>query len=346
MKQEGLPFDPADRVRPPHWLDVLGASSSSDLGKRRAWKVLREGGPLECHLGESGWSKSWMIAKTIGRPESGAVKHQLRSNRYLDDCEMVVLFPRVGKRATVCISSQVGCGVGCLFCATGTMGLKRNLSPEEMLEQVYLARVLSHQSGRHLRNVVLMGMGEPLHNLEAVCQSIEFMVRDRGFGLRERHITVSTSGIPSAMLQLIKRFTSVRMALSLHSAEAEDRRRLMPKAPNDLPSLRETLREINAIQGRDGEAVPVWIEYVLIDSWNDTDRDAERLIDFCRGLRVEVNLIPLNGTVTAGKRALSATSKERQQKFAEMLRGAGIKTTIRNSFGNEEQAACGQLVTY
>lgn len=273
MKQEGLPFDPADRTRPPHWLDVLGASSSSDLGKRIAWKVLREGGLLECHLGESGWSKSWMIAKTIGRPESGAVKHQLRSNRYLDDCEMVVLFPRVGKRATVCISSQVGCGVGCLFCATGTMGLKRNLSPEEMLEQVYLARVLAHQSGRHLRNVVLMGMGEPLHNLEAVCQSIEFMVRD-------------------------------------------------------------------------GEAVPVWIEYVLIDSWNDTDRDAERLIDFCRGLRVEVNLIPLNGTVTAGQRALSATSKERQQKFAEMLRGAGMKTTIRNSFGNEEQAACGQLVTY
>lgn len=328
-----------------HWLDVLGASSGSGLAKRRSWKVLREGAPIERHLGESGWFKSWMPVRIIGQPESGAVKHQLRSNRYLDDCEMVVLFPKVGKRATVCISSQVGCGVGCLFCATGTMGFKRNLSPEEMLEQVYLARALAHQEGRHLRNVVLMGMGEPLHNLDAVCRSIEFMVSDRGFGLRERHITVSTSGIPSAMLQLVKRFTSVRMALSLHSARADDRRRLMPKAPNDLSLLQETIHEINSLQGGEGEAAPVWIEYVLIDSWNDTDEDAEQLAEFCRGLRVEVNLIPLNGTVTSGQRALCATPKERQQRFADLLRGAGIKTTIRNSFGNDEQAACGQLVT-
>lgn len=346
MMQEGASTNLVNGLQYPHWLEVLGASSSSDLGKRRAWKVLREGAPLEGHLGGTLWKTSWAQVKTIGQMESGAVKYQLRSNLYDDDCEMVVLFPRVGKRATVCISSQVGCGVGCLFCATGTMGFKRNLCPEEMLEQVYLARVLAHQEGRHLRNVVLMGMGEPLHNLESVCHAIEFMVSDRGFGLRERHITVSTSGIPSAMLQLIKRFPSVRMALSLHSAEAEDRRRLMPRAPNDLSSLRETLCEINAIQGGSGEAVPVWIEYVLIDTWNDGEQAAERLADFCRGLRVEVNLIPLNGTVTAGQWALAATSKDHQKRFAEILRRAGIKTTIRNSFGNDEQAACGQLVTY
>ncbi|AMV34130.1 putative dual-specificity RNA methyltransferase RlmN [Pirellula sp. SH-Sr6A] len=339
---------------PPHWLHVLGAPDGCASLKRRAWKVLREGQPIEQHLANTDWMRSWSIAQTVGEPASGAVKFRLRSNRTQQDCETVVLFPKQGRRATACISSQIGCGVGCLFCATGTMGFQRNLRPEEMLEQVYLARCLAQREGRHLRNVVLMGMGEPLHNLEAVCDSIAFMVSDRGFGLRERFVTVSTSGIPSAMLALVRRFPAIRMALSLHTANGSDRRLLMPKAPNDLEVLRETVRAINRIQAIREEhkdapefcAVPVWIEYVLLDGWNDSLLDAERLLSFCKGLCVEVNLIPLNGTAVGDGKALAPSPRERQQEFAAALRRGGITTTIRNSFGAGENAACGQLVTY
>ncbi|XZE43126.1 radical SAM protein [Pirellulaceae bacterium SH467] len=338
----------------PHWLDILGASSGCTSLKRKAWKVLREGEPIEEHLANMAWTRSWSVAQTVGVPESGAVKVRLRSNRTQQDCETVVLFPKRGRRATVCISSQIGCGVGCLFCATGTMGFQRNLRSEEMLEQVYLARRLAHREGRHLRNVVLMGMGEPLHNLEAVMESIAFLVSDRGFGLRERYITVSTSGIPSAMLSLVRRYPSIRMALSLHTADEANRRRLMPKAPNDLDVLRETVRSINQIQrieckqkdAPEHPGVPVWIEYVLIDGWNDSQLEAEKLLSFCEGLCVEVNLIPLNSTTVGRGKALDPSPRERQQDFADALRRGGIATTIRNSFGAGDNAACGQLVIY
>lgn len=338
----------------PHWLEVLGASISSAEGRRRAWKILREGEPIEAHLADTAWEPSWAIAQTVGVPASGAVKYRLRSIRTQQECETVVLFPQKGRRATACISSQIGCGVGCAFCATGTMGFKRNLRPEEMLEQIYLARVLAHREGRHLRNVVWMGMGEPLHNQQSVCDAIAFMVSESGFGLRERFITVSTSGIPSAMLTLVQRFPSIRMALSLHTAEESDRRRLMPRAPNDLEALRETVREINRLQATfskhkdapENRGVPVWIEYVLIDGWNDSPVDAERLLSFCEGLIVEVNLIPLNSTVIGERMAFEPSPEGRQRGFAEALRRGGIPTTIRHSFGSGANAACGQLVTH
>jgi 23S rRNA (adenine2503-C2)-methyltransferase len=347
-------MDRSTKSSSPHWLECLGATHGFAQHKRRAWKVLREGEAIEAHLREEMWTRSWTPVQSVGSLDSGAVKYRLRSNRFLDECEAVVLFPKVGKRATVCVSSQIGCGVGCLFCATGTMGFQRNLSVEEILEQVYLARVFAHEQGRHLRNVVFMGMGEPLHNFQAVSESISLMVSDRGFGFRERFITVSTSGIPSAMLELVRRFPSIRLALSLHTAEATDRRRLMPKAPNDLGTLKRTLQEIHLLQNGSPKHtgapatkdIPVWIEYVLIDGWNDTTHDAERLLTFCEGLCVEVNLIPLNGTLSSERMSLVASSKESQQRFAETLRRGGVKTTIRNSFGSGDNAACGQLVNY
>ena len=256
---------------------------------------------------------------------------------------MVTLFPN-GNRATVCVSSQIGCGVGCIFCATGTMGLKRNLSYLEIVEQVYLARQLAMLSGRHLRNVVFMGMGEPLYNLSEVIEAIRWILSDVGFGISQRCVTVSTSGGNSAMIALARQFPSVRLAVSLHTADQDLRRRLMPRAPNDLDALKETIREINALQQAASlqKSAPVWLEVVLLAGINDSETHAGQLIEFCEGLAVEVNLIPYN-RIQSNER-LVTTDNTVHKRFANQLRSAGIVTTIRQSLGGQDDAACGQLV--
>ncbi|MFN7446704.1 MAG: radical SAM protein [Pirellula sp.] len=256
---------------------------------------------------------------------------------------MVTLFP-TEQRATVCVSSQIGCGVGCIFCATGTMGLKRNLSYLEIVEQVYLARRLAMQSGRHLRNVVFMGMGEPLHNLPEVIEAIRWILSDVGFGISQRCVTVSTSGGNSAMIALAREFPSLRLAVSLHAADQDLRRRLMPRAPNDLDALKETIREINALQQTASlqKNAPVWLEVVLLAGINDSESHARQLIEFCEGLAVEVNLIPYN-PIQSDER-LVTTDNTVHKRFANQLRSAGIVTTIRQSLGGQDGAACGQLV--
>lgn len=243
-------------------------------------------------------------------------------------------------RTTLCLSSQVGCGVACEFCATGKMGLKRNLSSHEMLDQVLQSIQLLAGEGRRLRNIVFMGMGEPLHNAEQLRATLDALIAPELFHFAPTRILVSTVGVPEAMLRLAEHHPTVRMALSLHSVDEEVRQRLIPLAKKyPLEQLRRTLEELNH---RSNAAVMV--EYLLLAGVNDSPSDARHLIAWLSGLNVHVNLIPYNAIEEAT--GLTGSLEPERARFAATLKAAGLKTTLRYSLGSDIAAACGQLVRH
>jgi 23S rRNA (adenine2503-C2)-methyltransferase len=250
--------------------------------------------------------------------------------------ESVVLRPRTG-RTSICISSQVGCACYCSFCATGKMGFTRNLTQAEILDQVTQANRMIAPEGRTIRNVVFMGMGEPLLNLETVCGAVDFLRAVPFFNLSDARITVSTVGIPPAMEQFAQRFPDVQLALSLHTARQEVRERLMPQARKyPLDMLRETLLRVSQ-SGR------VMIEYLMLDGVNDNDSDLDALMAYLDGIPVHINIIPFNEYAGSSLRGTPRSGRER---FANHLKAAGFDTTLRYSFGCDIAAACGQLVQH
>ena len=324
--------------------------------RRMAWRVMRQFCDPDQLTSEFGmhcdWQ--WQVAQRVVAEDGQAIKLRLAPAAGVGGdaaeqlaCECVVLFPpgaegprAIGKppRATACISSQPGCGVGCPFCLTAGLGYRGNLSMEQIVEQVYWAGVVARQRGRRLRNVVFMGMGEPLHNTDNVLGAIDWLLASRGFGLSPRHITVSTAGVPGQMLRLARHAPGVRLALSLHSAFAQQRRELVPRACGDLQRLQQAIAAVNALQPQ-----PVWIEMVLLDQCNDSLEHARELVNFCRGLQVEVNLIPYNAAGAVER--FTPSPRDRRESFAKVLRSAGIRTTLRTSLGGSAKAACGQLTT-
>jgi 23S rRNA (adenine2503-C2)-methyltransferase len=241
-------------------------------------------------------------------------------------------------RTSLCVSAQIGCAARCQFCATGHMGVAVNLTSDEILDQILQANRLLRPEGRAVRNVVFMGMGEPLHNEDAVYQALEVMQSPRGLDLAASHILLSTVGIPDAMVRCAKRFPRLGIALSLHSARQDQRQRLMPLARRyPLPVLRTALAAVTSIQGR-----PLMIEYLLLDGLNDTDQDVQELSAFLRGLPVHINLIPFNPIDEAPD--LRGTPPARRRAFATALTAAGFVVTMRYSLGSDIAAACGQLV--
>jgi 23S rRNA (adenine2503-C2)-methyltransferase len=250
--------------------------------------------------------------------------------------ESVVLRPRTG-RTSLCISSQVGCACYCSFCATGKMGFTRNLTVDEILDQVTQANRMVQPEGRLIRNVVFMGMGEPLLNLENVFQSIEFLRAVPFFNMTGSRITVSTVGIPHAMSQFSDRFPDVQLALSLHSARQEVREKLMPQARRyPLDQLRETLLDAS----RNGK---VMIEYLMLAGVNDGEEDYQALEAYLRGIPVHINIIPFNEYPGS---SLRTTPQPERERFANRLKVAGYDTTLRYSLGSDIAAACGQLVQH
>jgi 23S rRNA (adenine2503-C2)-methyltransferase len=248
-----------------------------------------------------------------------------------------VLLRIASGRTSLCISSQVGCAVGCGFCATGAMPVVRNLTLGELLDQVVQAGRLAWSEGRRLRNVVFMGMGEPLHNAEAVHAALEVLTSPRGFAFFPRRVLISTIGLPERMTQLARAFPRVRLAVSLHAARQEVRERLIPLARRvPLTDLRAALAEVAATQQQ-----PVMIEYVLLRGVNDAAGDRAALIDFLTGLPVHVNLIPYNPIDSGG--AWQGVDAEERRVFAAALRAAGFPVTVRYSLGSDIAAACGQL---
>lgn len=254
----------------------------------------------------------------------------------LADGEIIesVLIPTRG-RTTLCVSSQVGCAMGCRFCTTGRMGLKRNLSTEEIVWQVFAARFTL---GRRVDNVVFMGMGEPLDNLEHCVQAVRVMSDQRGLNIPLSHITISTAGHVDGLRALAGLgLTKLRLAVSLNAADNNLRSALMPinrKYP--LERLKEALRNFPL----PGDGV-VFIEYVLLEGFNDSRQDALKLIQYFDGLPpVRVNLIPYNsGNLTR----YSRPSAEAVKGFLEWLTEARVFVRVRQSRGESISAACGQL---
>jgi 23S rRNA (adenine2503-C2)-methyltransferase len=240
-------------------------------------------------------------------------------------------------RTSLCVSSQVGCAVRCRFCATGQMGRALNLSRDEILDQVIQANGQLRAEGRSIRNVVFMGMGEPLLNETEVYQALDVLLSPQCFDLSPAHVLVSTVGIPDAMVRCAKRFPRLGMALSLHSARQEQRESLIPSARHHtLAVLRKAMEHVTSIQRH-----PLMVEYLLLDGLNDTDQDLRELIAYLRGLRVHINLIPYNSTGRGN--GLIGTAAERRRFFATALTDAGFTVTVRYSLGADIAAACGQL---
>jgi 23S rRNA (adenine2503-C2)-methyltransferase len=250
--------------------------------------------------------------------------------------ESVVLRPKTG-RTSICISSQVGCACYCSFCATGKMGFTRNLTAAEILDQVTQANRMVKSEGRTIRNVVFMGMGEPLLNLENVFQAVDFLKGAPFFNLSGSRITVSTVGIPHAMDRFTETFPDVQLALSLHSARQEVREKLMPQARRyPLEELRETL----VAASKNGK---VMIEYLMLASVNDGEEDYLALENYLKGIPVHINIIPFNEYPGSN---LRGTPQPRREEFASRLKAAGFDTTLRYSLGSDIAAACGQLVQH
>lgn len=250
--------------------------------------------------------------------------------------ESVVLRPKTGRTA-ICISSQVGCACYCSFCATGKMGFTRNLTAAEILDQITQANRMVKPEGRSIRNVVFMGMGEPLLNLENVFEAVAFLKAVPFFNLSGSRITVSTVGIPQAMARFTKELPDIQLALSLHSARQEVRQRLMPQARKyPLDMLRETLVEAS----RNGK---VMIEYLMLAGVNDGEEDLLALESYLKGIPVHINIIPFNEYAGSN---LRGTPRPERERFANHLKAAGFDTTLRYSLGSDIAAACGQLVKH
>ena len=236
-------------------------------------------------------------------------------------------------RTTVCVSTQVGCAMGCVFCATGQQGFTRNLTPAEILGQV-----LHFARERRVTNVVFMGMGEPLANYRATVAAIRAMVDADGMDLRARGITVSTVGLRTAIHRLAEEGLQVGLTISLHAPDDELRRQLIPTAAGTtIDQLIEGAREYIERRGR-----RVTFAYALLDHVNDSVEQARALARRVRGLQAHVNLIPYNPTSGPG---LRRPSRERVRAFQRELQAAGVNATVRYERGVEIAAACGQLRT-
>ncbi len=253
--------------------------------------------------------------------------------------ESVILRIATG-RTTLCVSTQVGCAAACEFCATGKMGIARNLTPAEILDQFVQARQIAATEGRTIRNLVFMGMGEPFHNEEALYDTLNALTAPELFHQPPSRILVSTVGLPDAMIRAARRFPEVHFALSLHSANQAVRERLIPLATKfPLQELRRAVAELNRIQPANTE---VMIEYLMLAGLNDSADDACALVEWLAGLRVHVNLIPYNPIDDAPH--LAGSDRTAREAFGAILKSAGLKTTIRYSLGADIAAACGQLV--
>ncbi len=273
------------------------------------------------------------IAERHDSKTDGATK--LVFHCVLDGAKIEAVILRISSgRTSLCISSQVGCAANCEFCATGAMGFVRNLSVAEILEQVVLARRLLREEGRDLRNVVFMGMGEPLHNEENLMEALDRLRDPRFFYFSENHLMVSTVGVPDAMERFVARFPNIRLALSLHSARQETREQLMPIArAQTLERLRPVLRTM-------GTQNPPMVEYLLLKGVNDGPDDLRALIGYLDGIAAHINLIQFNPYPNA---PFQPVSKEEREVFSDALKAAGFKVTLRYSLGDDIAAACGQL---
>ncbi len=314
----GLPAFRAKQVL--HWVYEKRAQSIEDITELS--KALRE------RLAETAYiSNLQLLERQVARDGTEKFLFRLQDGEAIES----VLIPDE-KRLTLCISSQVGCAVGCRFCLTGRLGLKRNLEAYEIVDQIMAARRLI--APRTITNIVFMGMGEPLANFDNVVDSLwrinEFLK------ISPRRVTLSTSGIAPKILELSERAPMVNLSISLNATTDEERDSIMPI--NKAYPIRDLLNACRKFP------VParrrITFEYVMLKGINDADEDAKRLISLLRGIPSKVNLIPFN---TFEGCAFQKPDDERVLRFQEILANGSLTVFIRKSKGQDILAACGQL---
>lgn len=271
------------------------------------------------------------------RSTDGTIKWRWRT---ADGLAVESVYMPETERKTLCVSSQVGCGMGCTFCLTATLGLARNLTPGEIVDQVHRAnrRLVELGEGegpRPLTNLVFMGMGEPLANFENLKVALGILLSEDGPNFSHRHVTVSTAGLVP-MIARLGAETQVKLAVSLNATTDEVRSRLMPI--NRRWPIAELLRACRAFPLKQGRRIT--FEYVMLGGENDTPEDAVRLGRILKGIPSKVNLIPYNESPGLGARAPEAATVEA---FQEVLISMGITAVVRKSRGRDIAAACGQL---
>lgn len=287
---------------------------------------------------------SSMLPKIVEISQDGTIKlaFQLDENMIIES----VLIPE-DDRHTLCVSSQVGCAMGCNFCLTGTMKFSRNLRPAEIINQVMAAKDLlakqyerdglscDNQEKKGLNNLVFMGMGEPLLNFENLITAINILIDQRGLDFSERRVTVSTCGIIPKMLELGVQ-AKVNLAVSLHSVDNDVRSQLMPiNKTYPVDALLAACREYPLPPRR-----RIMFEYILIDGLNDSTEDAKKLVKKIKGIRCKINLLPFNESEGMPFRR---SSQARIDIFQQILWDAGFTVVVRTSRGTDISAACGQL---
>lgn len=266
------------------------------------------------------------------RSSDGTEKLLLR----LDDGQVIeCVLMREEDRRTVCVSTQVGCGMGCVFCASGLNGLIRNLRTDEILEQLLHARNLLPAAER-LSHVVVMGMGEPLANLDNLLEALEVACSPECLGLSARHVTISTVGLPKRMRQLADLDKRYHLAVSLHAPSDALRNQIVPT--NDKVGLAEIVEAADYFQERTGRQVTY--EYVLLRGVNDAPSQARELGRLLRGRQAHVNVIPFNDVVGL---PYGRPSSQALTDFLALLRQEGVHVTARKRRGADIDAACGQL---
>lgn len=300
-------------------LEVLDVRRARD-GTRKLVLGMQGGGRIECVL----------IPMT---PLADADADLAASD---DDDELGSDLPVEKTRVTLCVSTQFGCAMGCVFCASGRAGLGRGLGADEIVSQVLIAR--RHlDPNEELTNLVFMGMGEPLHHYDETARALRLLTHPEGTGMSLRRITVSTVGLVPGLKKLGADFDGkVGLAVSLHAPDDDTRTRIVPMNKRfPLSELMQALRDYPLPRRR-----RITIEYTLIDGVNDTDAHADRLVRLLAGLPVKVNLIPMNDVDGSG---LHSSPPERVAAFQARVAGYGVSCFVRARRGDEVSAACGQL---
>ena len=291
--------------------------------------------PLRAQLAENLEFKALTLATTLNSSDGQTVKtlFKLQDGRSIEAVLM-----RYEKRNTLCISSQAGCAMGCVFCATGQMGFKRHLSSGEIVAQVMYYANLLHRESAVVTNVVLMGMGEPFHNYDNTLAAIDRLNDSQGYNFGARRFTISTVGLIPAIRRFAEEKRQINLAISLHAADDALRTSMLPVNKRyPIDELLAACREYIAATGR-----RVTFEWALINEINDTPEQANLLASKLKGMLCHVNAIPLNPTLGYNGQA---TTRERAEKFKQILDGRGIPCTIRLRRGIDIQAGCGQLAS-
>lgn len=295
-------------------------------------KALREKAQAELPI------QSLTVHKVLVSSQKNAIKAALKTADG-NLIETVLMQPKPEGDWTTCISSQVGCAMACTFCATGKMGLMRNLTAEEITDQVlfWIQYMHEHNLGERPFNIVYMGMGEPLNNWKEVDESVRLLTSTFEYG--DRHISISTSGIVTIIPKLAKAWPQVNLAISLHSANNDQRSKLMPVNKSfDLIKLQNALIQYFEITNR-----KVFLEYILLNGINDTSRNVKEIVKFVEAVGkpklLHVNLIVYNKT----KSDYVETPRDHASQFRDALLAAGVSASIRKNLGRDIAGACGQL---